>query len=94
MINNKLVKAIEDYILEDVDREETINELRRYKKEFPMEKDYNWYMYGNILPYYSQIRDFYLKNGCTPSEDNSILEGHFKLHVRKAIDNILKENVV
>lgn len=93
MINNKLVKAIEDYILEDVDREETINELRRYKKEFPMEKDYNWYMYGNILPYYSQIRDFYLENDFTPSEDNSILEEHFKLHIRKAIDNILKENV-
>lgn len=34
MVNNKLVKAIEDYILEDVDREETINELRRYKKSF------------------------------------------------------------
>ena len=40
MLNNKLVKAIEDYILEDVDREETINELRRYKKEFPMVKAY------------------------------------------------------
>lgn len=94
MINNKLVKAIEDYILEDVYREETINELRHYKKAFPREKDYNWYMYGNILPYYSQIRDFYLKNGFTPSENNEILLEHFKLHIRKAIDNILAENVV
>lgn len=94
MINNKLVKAIEDYILEDVDREETINELRRYKKEFPLVKDYNWYMYGNILPYYSQIRDFYIEHGCTPSKNDDILLEHFKFHVRKAIDNILKENVV
>ena len=91
MINNKLVKAIEDYILEDVDREETINELRRYKKEFPRVKDYNWYTYGNILPYYSQIRDFYIEHDCIPSENNDILLEHFKLHVRKAIDNILGE---
>lgn len=92
MVNNKLVKAIEDYILEDVDREETINDLRRYKKEFPMVKDYNWYMYGNILPYYSQIRDFYLKNDYVPSEDNEIMLEHFKFHLRKAIDLILEEN--
>lgn len=93
MVNNKLVKAIEGYILEDVDREETIKELRRYKKEFPRVKDYNWYMYGNILPYYSQIRDFYTEHDFTPSENDDILLEHFKLHLRKAIDNILAENV-
>lgn len=92
MQNNKLVKSIADYILEDENKEEVIAELRRYKKEFSMVKDYNWYMYGNILPYYSQIRDFYLKNDYVPSEDNDILLEHFKLYLRKAIDLILEEN--
>lgn len=92
MQNNKLVKSIADYILKDENKEEVIAELRRYKKEFPMVKDYNWYMYGNILPYYSQIRDFYLKNDYVPSEDNEIMLEHFKLHLRKAIDLILEEN--
>ena len=50
MLNNKLVKAIEDYILEDVDREETLDELRRYRNEFPYETDYNWYKYGTSFP--------------------------------------------
>lgn len=89
---NKLVDAIKDYILEDENKEEVIHELRRYKLEFGMVKDYNWYNYGNILPYYSQIREFYLKNGVTPSENNDILLEHFKLNLRKAIDKILEEN--
>lgn len=93
MVNNELIKAIEDYILEDEDREEVIAELRRYKNEFPAVLDYNWYKYGNILPYYSQIRDFYIEHGVKPSEDNEILQNHFESHIRKAINNILKENV-
>ena len=77
MKNNELVKAIKVYILEDVDREETLDELRRYRNEFPYETDYNWYKYGNILPYYSQIRDFYGRNGIVPPEDCAELQGQF-----------------
>lgn len=91
-VNEKLVKAIKDYILEDEENpEEVKNELRRYKKEFHNEKDYNWYKYGNILPYYSQIRDFYEKNGIEVLDSNSVLQEHFEYHVGKAIDLILKE---
>lgn len=92
MQNNELVKAIKAYMLEDEDKEEVIAELKRYKREFSMELDYNWYQYGNILPYYSQIRDFYGKNGIVPPEDCAELQEHFERHVRTAIDELLEEN--
>lgn len=90
-VNNTLVKAIKEYILSDENREEVVNELNRYKKEFSSVLDYNWYMYGNILPYYSDIRGFYNKNGFTFSDDNDELLHHFRLHIRYAIDEILAE---
>lgn len=90
--NDTLVEAIKKYILEDEDKEEIINELRRYKKEFREFIGYNWYAYGNILPYYEQIREFYKENGLTPSEDDSILQKHFEKHIQRAIDEILEEN--
>ena len=89
--DKKLLTAIKDYILEEENPEEVKNELRRYKKEFHNEKDYNWYKYGNILPYYSQIRDFYEKNGIPVPESDSVLQEHFEYHVGKAIDSILSE---
>lgn len=91
-INNTLVKAIKDYILEDENKEEVINELRRYKREFPSVLDYNWYKYGNILPYYSQIEEFYRKNGLQPSVNTKMMQKHFEGHIRIAIDEILLEN--
>lgn len=91
VVNNTLVKAIKDYILSDEDKEEIVNELNRYKKEFSSVLDYNWYKYGNILPYYSQIAEFYKKNGLQPSENNEILQKHFEEHIRYAIDEILAE---
>ena len=90
-VNKILVKAIKDYILEDEDREQVINELRRYKREFPNVLDYNWYKYGNILPYYSQIAEFYRKNGLQPNDDTDMLQKHFEGHIRYAIDEILAE---
>ena len=92
LVNNTLVKAIKDYILSDENREEIVNELNRYKKEFSSVLDYNWYMYGNILPYYSDIREFYNKNGFTCNENNDELLHHFRFHTRRAIDSILEEN--
>ena len=88
----ELVDAIANYILEDENKEEVIAELKRYRKEFHFESDYNWYRYGNILPYYSQIRDFYEKNGFLANEDNELLCEDFCYHVGKAIDKILEEN--
>lgn len=92
MQNNELVKAIKAFILEDVDKEEVIAELKRYKREFESELDYNWYKYGNILPYYSQIRDLYREIGIVPPEDCGELQEHFERHVRTAVDELLEEN--
>ena len=90
-----MVKAIKNYILEDLDeqeRKETINELKRYKREFSLFMDYNWYSYGNILPYYYQIRDFYSENGCNAHKNDDIMLAEFKTYVREAIDEIIEEN--
>lgn len=92
LVNNTLVKAIKEYILSDENKEEIVNELKRYKKEFPSVLDYNWYMYGNILPCYSSIRGFYNQNELTCSDDNDELLHHFRFHIRRAIDSILEEN--
>lgn len=92
MTDKTLIKAIVDYILEDENKEETINELKRYKKEFRNIPDYNYYRYGNILPYYYQIRKFYADNGVESSLDDEQLCNHFCYHLGKAIDKILSEN--
>ena len=89
--NTTLVEEIKKYILEDEDREEVVAELKRYKKEFKAEPDYNWYRYGNILPYYDQIRAFYKSLNIPCSDDNIIMCNDFCYHVGKAIDSILME---
>ena len=88
----ELVDAIAEYILDDEDKEGVIAELKRYKREFRGEPDYNYYRYGNILPYYSQIRDFYIGHGFPCNDDNELLCEDFCYHVGKAIDKILAEN--
>lgn len=88
--NEKLVQAIAGYIMEDTDVKETVNELRRYKRAFFSEPDYNYYRYGNILPYYSQIRDFYREHGFTCNDNDEVLCEHFCYHVGKAIDLLLE----
>lgn len=88
----ELVDAIVDYILEDESKEEVIAELKRYKREFRSEPDYNWYRYGNILPYYSQIRNFYENHGFTGNPNDTLLCEDFCYHVGKAIDKILEES--
>lgn len=38
---------------------ESLNDLRRYAREFPNEVDYNLASYGALLVYYNQVYDFY-----------------------------------
>lgn len=91
-LNNVLVKSLKDYILDGENKEEIVHELKRYKTHFPFEPDYNWYRYGNILPYYSQIRKFYEDNKAVCPASNEALEKHFFAHLKKAIDEIILEN--
>jgi len=56
----KALKGIKEQITSGYDsEEETISEIRRYKKEFPHETDYNFVQYGNALIYYDDIYEFY-----------------------------------
>lgn len=89
MYSRTFIKAVADYILKDEDRAEVEKELRRYKAEFYREPDYNYYMYGNILPYYENIRKFMEEYGMNPCEDNGRMCTTFKIYVGKAIDFIL-----
>ena len=90
-IDKQLLTAVKDYILEDENKDEVISELKRYRKKYSREKDYNWYKYGNILPYYSQIRNFYMEHGILVPDSDNVLQEHFEYHVGKAIDSILSE---
>ena len=40
-----------------------VDEVKRYKKEFPREIDFNLAMYGNLLIYYVDIRVMYAMAG-------------------------------
>lgn len=42
-------------------KEQSIKEVHRYKRTFPFEIDYNIAMYGNVLVYYTQVREWFEK---------------------------------
>lgn len=92
MYDRNLLNAIKEELLEICDtKEESLNELKRYRKEFKYEKDYNIYQYGNIRPYYSQIRDLFKAVKHPSPEDNQALCEIFKRYIRKATDELLTE---
>lgn len=49
-----------------------ISEIKRYMKEYPNEPDYNIAQYGNMLVYYWEIRQMYIKAGYKSFMDNRI----------------------
>lgn len=44
-------------------RASSISEVKRYKKSFPKEPDYNLVNYGNLIVYYDGVRDMYRRAG-------------------------------
>lgn len=50
-------------------KKESIQEIKRYKKEFPREPDYNIAQYGNLIIYYYDVRQAYKKAGYGSSID-------------------------
>lgn len=98
LYDKELLSAIKEELLECFDaeyngKEIALNELRRYKNEFRNVEDYNIYRYGNIRPYYSQIRDLFVSKGIEsiPKDDNETLCGLFCKYIRRATDELLKE---
>ena len=57
----KVLNDIYDEMMENLG----IEEITRYVKEFPREKDYNIVQYGNLLIYYYDIRNFLIDSGFT-----------------------------
>lgn len=61
---NNILNYIYDELLSFCDtKKESISEIRRYKREFPKEPDYNIAQYGNLTIYYYDVRQAYKKAG-------------------------------
>ena len=61
---NNLLLNIEGQLLSIQDTpEESLNEIKSYACSFNSEIDYNLAQYGNLLVYYSEVREFYTKMG-------------------------------
>ena len=88
----RLEKAIQGRLLSGMgsDRAEALRELERYKKEFPREPGYNIYSYGNICPYYSQIRELYEGTGTAAPGMDSALQRHFERAIERAVNALLE----
>lgn len=93
-IKIRIIEGIMDYIMDIDNVAEIVHELERYRKEFRSETDYNWYSYGNILPYYYQIEEFYKECGVPCPSDTEEMLIDFKKHIRIAIDCILDTDIV
>lgn len=69
---NAVLNEIERELLTISDDEhESMNEIRRYMKEFRNEPDYNIAQYGNMLVYYADIYELYRSCGYTSTDKYS-----------------------
>lgn len=59
---NKKLNYVLSFIYNELS-ELGIEEIKRYKKEFKNEIDYNIAQYGNLLIYYDDVKELYKKAG-------------------------------
>ena len=59
---NKKLNTVLQAIFDDL-QELGTDEINRYKKEFPNEKDFNIVQHGNMLLYFNDVRNFYKQSG-------------------------------
>ena len=59
---NVKLNAVLNEIAKDLE-EMGMNEVRRYRENFPRETDYNIVQYGNLLIYYYDVREMYKRAG-------------------------------
>lgn len=88
---NTLLQNIEKSLIDNLG----INEIKRYYNEFKNYSDYNIAQYGNLLIYYVDIRDFYIKSGYNNStinkmSDNKIWET-YKRQIGYVVRRVLSE---
>lgn len=61
---NKVANEIYNDLLTIHETEtESIDEINHYKKAFPKEPDFNLVQYGNMLIYYSDVRELFARCG-------------------------------
>lgn len=60
-VNKKLNAVLTEIFNDLVEMGE--NEVKRYRNAFPSETDYNIVQYGNLLIYYSDVREMYKRAG-------------------------------
>jgi hypothetical protein len=91
---NETMKDIETQLFDMGEtKTEALQEIKRYKKEFPKELDYNIVQYGNLLVYYYDIRKFFERNGYKGIDklsDSAIWE-KYKKFVRIVVNKLLKD---
>ncbi len=76
---NAVLKDIEEQLLTMLDtKEESLQDIRRYMREFPRETDYNLVQYGNLLIAYADVRAMYKKAGYKVENytDNQLWEAY------------------
>lgn len=71
---------------------ESIQEIKRYKKNFPNELDYNLYQYGNLLVYNDQIQNLYSDYKSLQNVSIDKLIETYKRQVRYVANYILSNN--
>lgn len=91
---NAFLQGIEDDLMEWCDTpEESINEMKRYKRTFPHELDYNIAQYGNLLVSSYQVEEYRRSCGYSPKpHDCDEVWEKYKQAVGAVVRTILKKH--
>lgn len=88
--NKKLIEKMAYYITQNMD----IEEVKRYRKNFPIELDYNIYQYGNLDVYdcdlYTTLYNMGLRTKAVTDYHNNLDTMPFPYKYREAIRNTYK----
>lgn len=68
-----------------------LSEIARYMQEYPNEPDYNIVDYGNMLIYYWEIRNMYIKAGYKSFEDNRISDSKMWKIYKQQVGYVARE---
>lgn len=90
-LNTVLNSIYEDLVYMCESKDASIQEIKRYKKEFPNELDFNLYQYSNLLVYNDQIRELYKDYKSHKNASIEKLINIYKIQVR-FIANYILEN--
>lgn len=86
-LNNVLTEIYNQLINMCDTEKESISEIKRYKKEFQHEIDYNLYQYGNVLIYNDDIRELYKDYKSLQKVSVDKLIAIYKRQIRYIVNN-------